>query len=187
MATQPDDVAAPAQDTVLFRLSAARMFAIMLPIMVLSALAAMTLVKWAFGTLDQPENAVGWLLPQAGVFGLVMTGSFAWRARRSPTWVRTSSAGLELASNGGDPVFLAWPDIRSAVIRRPGLLAILEVTPTDIGLAWQAGPRPDRSRVRDRSGGPAFVLEVGLLDPGPGALRAELARRRMPPPSAATS
>jgi hypothetical protein len=173
-----DRVTAP--DTVSFRSSPlyAFLFTYLLFVPVGTALWLLTDVL-----LDPADAGAGWgwvaaTAARVALTGLVVAAVPAWQAWRSPTSIRSSSAGLEIATRGGDPVFLAWPEIVSAVVRRRGVIATaLEVAPTDVDQARSAAPESDLPRMRETPNGPAYVAELGYVRPSPAALRVELARR----------
>src|SRR5689334_6877024 len=116
MSAEPDEVAAPADDTVLFHSSPVRTFAVMAGASMLAYLVVSPLVDLVLRDADDPW----WLtLIQGAVIGVLVAAAFAFSARSSlSTWVRVSSAGLELAAQGSDPVFLTRADIEHVVVRR---------------------------------------------------------------------
>ena len=73
-----------------------------------------------------------------------------------PTWIRTSSDGLEWSAAGADPRHLRWDDIAGVQVRRRFLRWVLEVTP--------AGTEQ------------VFAVDLTRVSPGPCALRAEISR-----------
>lgn len=172
MSVEPDEVAAPADDTIVFHSSPVRTFLVMTGLFMLAYLVVSPLVDMLLGADDDPW----WLtLLQAAVISLVVAGAFAFSSRGSlSTWVRVSSAGLELAAQGSDPVFLTWPDIEHVVVRRSGTRTVLEVTPVDLDRvhpvegAAVGGPAMD---------GKAFTADLTQLWPSPRTLRRELERR----------
>jgi hypothetical protein len=99
-------------------------------------------------------------------------------ARRQPGWVRSSAAGLELAASGRVPVFLPWQQVRSVAFRRRGPYTELVITPVDVTAAGYARGPGRAPRTRRRNGEQTFVVEAGLMTPGPAAMADELNRRR---------
>ena len=172
MSVAPEDVEAPADDTILFRSSPARTFAAMLVVIVIAYLAVSPLVRMVLADADDPW----WLtLIQAGVIGVLVAGAFAFSARSSlSTWVRVSSAGLELAAQGSDPVWLAWADIQHVVVRRSGARTILEVTPVDLDRVHDVEGEEAGGPAMD---GTAFTADLSQLWPGPRRLRREIEKR----------
>jgi hypothetical protein len=89
--------------------------------------------------------------------------------------LRSSVHGLDFAATGRRWVHLPWSQVASMGLRHRGPFTELVVTPTSIQAATVA-PGPGRPpRVRRR--GPAFLIDVGLMSPGPAVLLAELHRR----------
>ncbi|GIM98256.1 hypothetical protein Ato02nite_100490 [Paractinoplanes toevensis] len=69
---------------------------------------------------------------------------------------------------------IGWADITSARVRRRGPLATLEITPRDLyGLRVDL-PSRDLPRIRYRNGRPVLIIDIGIFNPGPATLRAEL-------------
>ncbi|MFG1602978.1 hypothetical protein [Actinoplanes sp. NPDC049265] len=172
MSVEPDEVAAPADDAVLFRSSPVRTFGVMAILFTLAYLVVSPLVSWLLGDDDDPWWQT---LVQAVVIAVVVAAGFAFSSRSSlATWVRVSSAGVELAAQGSDPVWLAWADIEHVVVRRSGTRTILEITPVDLDRVHPVegtdvgGPAMD---------GRAFTADLTQLWPSPRKLRRELERR----------
>jgi hypothetical protein len=178
-----DLIPAPAGDAVTFRLRRSRLWpgtALMLvPVlllvrgtfMVLTAASGLSLDAWDFA-----EAVIGVLL--AAIAGA--TGA-AIRAGRNLAWIRASAAGLELAATGRKPVFLPWSAVQSVRLRFTGPLTELLVMPTSLNAATVAAVPGRAPRVRRRLGAAAFIVDVGLMTPGPSALHAELNRRLVAP------
>ncbi|HTJ34856.1 MAG TPA: hypothetical protein VL738_16645 [Dactylosporangium sp.] len=121
---------------------------------------------------DVVSAAVGVVVFPAVVASFIM---LLWRGRLA--WVRVSAAGLELAATRRQPVLLPWSAVQTVRLRYRGPFTELLVTPTSLDAAavapiWAWAPRLHR-----RSGAPAFVVDVGMLTPGPSVLLAELDRR----------
>ena len=172
MSVEPEEVAAPADDTVLFHSSPLRTFLVMAAAIVVAYVAVSPLVDALLDSADDPW----WLtLIQAVVIGGLVAGAFAFSARSSlSTWVRVSSAGLELAAQGSDPVWLAWADIEHVVVRRAGARTLLEVTPVDLDRVHAIEGADAGAPAMD---GTAFTADLTQLWPGPRKLRRELERR----------
>jgi hypothetical protein len=180
MSTAPEQVQAPADDAVLFRSSPARTFAAVFVILLVTYLAAAPIVDLVLGG----SGGEWWpTLAQGVVVGALAAGAYAASARAAlTTWVRISSAGLELAAQGSDPILLTWPDIATVRVRRTGLRTVLDVTPVDLDRVHPvAGGGPGWPALRDTKGGPTFTADLSQVWPGPRALRRQLARRVQPP------
>lgn len=178
--TGPDDVTAPAPDAVLFRTSVPWTFGFTYLLILPFGLLSWLLVDLMLD-VDEAGTGMSWVLAtllRVAVFSVFAAAVIAWQSRRRPTWVRSSAAGVEIATRGSDPVFVGWADVISADVRRRGLVAtVLEVAPADIGRPATADPDADLPLLRDTPNGPAYVAELSSVRPGPAALRAELARR----------
>ena len=90
--------------------------------------------------------------------------------------LRSSVHGLDFAATGRRPVHLPWSEIASVGLRHRGPFTELVVTPTSMDAATETPGRGRSPRIR-RTGRPAFLIDVGLMSPGPQVLLAELHRR----------
>ncbi|WIM95890.1 hypothetical protein ACTOB_008030 [Actinoplanes oblitus] len=186
MPIAPEEVEAPAGDTVLFRSSPARTFIAVFAVLMVSYL----LVSPIVGRLARGSGDPWWVTTlQAVVVGATVAAGYSLSARAAlTTWVRVSAGGLELAAQGSDPVLLAWSDVAAVTVRRSGLRTVLEVTPVDMdavhpvqgsGAGWPAVTVTPR--------GQAFVADLTQIWPSPRALRHELTRRLHPYPKPAAT
>ncbi len=179
MALSPDEVAAPADDAVVFRSSPARAFAAVAATVAVAYLAVSPLAGILLDTGQDPW----WLTLLHGmVIGGLVAATVTLSARSSlTTWIRVSGAGLELAAQGSDPVLLAWPDVAHVVVRRAGVRTVLEVTPVDLDRVHPVDDEgPGWPTMTETATGTAFTADLTQLWPGPRALRRELARRLHP-------
>lgn len=144
----------------------------MAPVWLLVVLATAVMTVRSFGRADVVEIALKVLLgPAAGGIGAVLG------ARGRLSWVRASAAGLEFAGTRRKPVFLPWSAVRSVRLRFAGPMTELVVTPTSID-AVTVAPMPGLAPRRRRRGDvPEFLVDVGMMTPGPAALLDELNRR----------
>lgn len=92
-------------------------------------------------------------------------------------WMKSSVYGLEFAATGRRGVHLRWAAVASVGLRRWGPFTELVVTPTDMGAVTELPGPGRRPRVLRRESGSAFLIDVGLMSPGPETLLAELHRR----------
>jgi hypothetical protein len=176
MSVEPDEVAAPADDAVLFRSSPARTFAVMAALFVVAYLIVSPLVSLLLGDDGDPWWQT---LAQAAAIAIAVAGGLAFSSRSSlATWVRVSSAGVELAAQGSDPVWLAWADIEHVVVRRSGARTVLEITPLDLD---RVHPVEGEDVGGPAMNGRAFTADLTQLWPSPRKLRRELERRMHPP------
>ncbi|GIF10843.1 hypothetical protein [Actinoplanes teichomyceticus] len=181
MPIAPEDVEAPAADTVLFRSSPARTFVTVFAVLMLAYLVVSPVV----GRIARDTGDPWWVTAvQAVIVGATVAAFYSLSARAAlTTWVRVSAGGLELAAQGSDPVLLAWADVAAVTVRRSGLRTVLEVTPVDLDTVHPVqdsgvGGPP----LTETSRGPAFVADLTQIWPSPRALRRELVRRLHPYP-----
>jgi hypothetical protein len=107
MSIPPDEVAAPADDAVLFRSSPWRTFALLSGTLLVAYVIVSPLVALFLGAPDDPWWST---LGQGAVVAVVVAGGYAVTSRSAlSTWVRASSGGLELAAQGSDPVLACAP------------------------------------------------------------------------------
>jgi hypothetical protein len=176
MSIAPEQVEAPAGDTVLFRSSPVRTFGLLFGVLLITYLATAPLVSLVIGDTGDPWWST---MLQAVVIAALAAGAYAFSARSAlTTWVRISAGGLELAAQGSDPVLLAWSDIATVMIRRTGLHTVLEVTPVDLDRVHPVqGEGPGWPAMTETESGTSFTADLTQVWPGPRALRRELARR----------
>ncbi|UQU68109.1 hypothetical protein COUCH_18285 [Couchioplanes caeruleus] len=105
----------------------------------------------------------------AGVVVLV-----AWRRFG---WLKSSVRGLEFAATGRRGVHLPWSAVASLTLRRRGPFTELVVTPTSTAEVTELPGPGRRPRTVRRDARTAYVIDVGLMSPGPDVLLAELHRR----------
>jgi hypothetical protein len=92
-------------------------------------------------------------------------------------WMKSSVLGLEFAATGRRGVHLQWSSIASVALRGWGPFTELVVTPTSMAAVTELHERGWPPRVLRRESGSAFLIDVGLMSPGPKTLLAELHRR----------
>ena len=98
----------------------------------------------------------------------------AWRRLG---WLKSSVLGIEFAATGRRGVHLPWPAVASVGLRRWGPFTELVVTPTDMAAVRELSGPGRRPRILRRAAGPVFLIDVGMMSPGPETLLAELHRR----------
>ncbi|MBO3740422.1 hypothetical protein [Actinoplanes flavus] len=175
MSLTPEEVRAPARDAVVFRSSRARTFVVVFAVLMAAYLVVSPLVDWIAGGTGDPWWVVGL---QAALIGAGFAGAYAVSARAAlNTWVRVSSAGLELASQDSDPIMLDWGDIVAVVFRRDGLRTVLEVLPAGMDRVHPVqGGAVGGPALADSPRGPVFTADLTQIWPGPRKLRREIAR-----------
>lgn len=90
-------------------------------------------------------------------------------------WLHSSAHGLEFAATGRRGVAIGWSGVAAVALRHRGVFTELVVTPTGPDAVTElpgAGRRPRRR-------GDSYLVDIGLMSPGPRTLLAEL-HRRMP-------
>jgi hypothetical protein len=88
-------------------------------------------------------------------------------------WLHSSVHRLEFAATGRRAVSMPWSAVASVALRHRGVFTELVVTPSSPDAVTVL---PGRGR-RPRTSRDAYVVDVGLMSPGPAVLLAELHRR----------
>jgi hypothetical protein len=98
----------------------------------------------------------------------------AWRRLG---WLHSSVHGIEFAATGRQAVHLPWSAVSSVALRHRGPFTELIITPRSAEFA-EVLPGPGRRpRTRVRGAETVYLVDVGLMSPGPPTLLAELHRR----------
>ncbi|MEV4642600.1 hypothetical protein AB0J80_35175 [Actinoplanes sp. NPDC049548] len=92
-------------------------------------------------------------------------------------WLKSSVRGLEFGATGRRGVHVPWSAVASVGLRRWGPFTELVITPSATSAVTELPGPGRRPRMLRRDSGPAFVVDVGLMSPGPDVLLAELHRR----------
>lgn len=173
----PRQVIGPADDTAIFFQPRAMVFVTMLWVIALAwavgrglyllVLLAVGIHPTAGDIVTIAESML--LVPAVGAAVILLA---AWNRFG---WLRTSVHTLDFAATGRRSISLPWSAVASVTLRHSGAFTELVVTPTTMD-AVTVGPGPGR-RPRTRRGGNAFLVDVGLMSPGPDTLLAELHRR----------
>ncbi|BCJ56431.1 hypothetical protein Asp14428_79060 [Actinoplanes sp. NBRC 14428] len=167
------------EDATTFFQPRAMVFVTMLWVIALGSLACVLLillVALALGvrpTAGDLVRAVEALLivPVAGA-GLIVLA--AWNRFG---WLKSSIRGLEFGATGRRGVHLPWSAVAAVGLRRWGPFTELVITPSTMTAVTELPGPGRRPRLLRRDSGPAFLLDVGLMSPGPDVLLAELHRR----------
>lgn len=88
-------------------------------------------------------------------------------------WLHSSVHGLKFAATGRKAVGLPWSAVAAVALRHRGVFTELVVTPSAPN-AVTVAPGPGR---RPRISGDSYIVDVGLMSPGPAVLLTELHRR----------
>lgn len=175
----PPQVIAPADDTALFFQPRGLVFVTML--WVIAAAWAVcrglyVVILLAFGIRPTAGDIVTiaeslLLVPAVGAAVILLA---AWNRFG---WLRTSVHTLEFAATGRKAISLPWSAVASVALRHRGVFTELVVTPTSLAAVTVAAGPGRRPRMRRRGSDDAFLVDVGLMSPGPRTLLAELHRR----------
>jgi hypothetical protein len=169
-----DQVLGPDDDTVTFFQPRAMVFVTML--WVVTAVWALTLalfaaVRFALGIPSGPGDLTRYL-EVALIVPVVFTALILLVAWRRLGWLHSSMRGLDFAATGRRAVHVPWAGVGEVRLRGWGPFTELVVVPVDDQFAVVGGSgRPPRMR------GKAYLVDVGLMSPGPQVLLAELHRR----------
>jgi hypothetical protein len=136
------------------------------------SLALFVLLRVVLG--DPPEAGdIVTYLELALVVPVVFSALILLVAWRRFGWLHSSVHGLDFAATGRKPVHIPWSGVAAVGLRHRGAFTELVVTPIAPDFPV-VGAGPGR-RPRMRRG--AYLVDVGLMSPGPDVLLAELHRR----------
>jgi hypothetical protein len=176
---QPHPLLGPTEDTVTFIQPRGMVFVTML--WVIAAAWAVCrglylLVLLSFGirptAADITTVAESLLLvPAVGACVIIL---LAWNRLG---WLHSSVHGIEFAATGRKSVSLPWSAVASVGLRHAGPFTELVVIPVTDHAAVVPGGPGRRPRMRRRGAEVAYLVDVGLMSPGPETLLAELHRR----------
>lgn len=174
-----DQVLGPADDTVTFFQPRAMVYVTMLWVTAAVwgvALVLHILIRLAIGDEITAGQLVTYLelglITPAVVTALILL--VAWRRLG---WLHSSMHGLDFAATGRKPVHLPWAGVATVSLRHRGPFTELVVTPVAEDFATVGDAPGRRPRTRRRGGEVAYLVDVGLMSPGPNVLLAELHRR----------
>lgn len=170
-----DQVLGQAEDTVSFFQPRAMVYVTML--WVVAAVWTVCLVLFVLLRLvlgDPPEAGdIVTYLELALIVPVVFSALILLVAWRRFGWLHSSVHGLDFAATGRKPVHIPWSGVATVGLRHRGAFTELVVTPVAPDFPV-VGSGPGR-RPRMRRG--AYLVDVGLMSPGPDVLLAELHRR----------
>ena len=179
MTDHVDQVLGPTDDTVSF-IQARGMFFVT-SLWVLAAawvpmLAAYLLIKIAAGHRPDASDIVIYI--EAAMIVPAITASVlmlvVWQRLG---WLHSSVHGIDFAATGRRAVHIPWSGIGSVALHGRGPFTELVVTPVGEDYATHLDGPGGAPRVRRRGAEIAYVVDVGLMSPGPDVLLAELHRR----------
>ena len=170
-----EPVIGPADDATVFVQPRGMVFVTMLWVIAAGWSACLVLalpLLWAFGVRPDAGHIVTiaeslLLVPAVGAgVGLLAV----WRR---PGRLHSSVHGLEFAATGRRAVALPWSAVAAVGLRRRGVftdLVVTSVAPDAVTVVPGPGRRPRRR-------GDSFLVDIGLMSPGPRIVLAELHRR----------
>ncbi|NMO55532.1 hypothetical protein HH310_30650 [Actinoplanes sp. TBRC 11911] len=169
-----DQVLGPDDDTVTFFQPRAMVFVTMLWVVTAVwalALALFAAVRLALGIPSGAGDLIRYL-EVALIVPMVFTALILLVAWRRLGWLHSSMRGLDFAATGRRAVHVPWAGVGEVRLRGWGPFTELVVTPVDdqFAVVGDSGRSP---RMRGR----AYLVDVGLMSPGPRVLLAELHRR----------
>jgi hypothetical protein len=174
-----DQVLGPADDTVTFFQPRAMVYVTMLWVIAAVWIVCLGLyagVRLALG--DTPSvNEIITYAELALIVPPVLAGLILLLAWRRLGWLHSSMHGIDFAATGRRPVHLPWAGVGTVSLQRWGPFTELVVTPADADFAVEGDGPGRRPRTRRRGGETAYLVDVGLMSPGPAVLLAELHRR----------
>jgi hypothetical protein len=171
-----DQVLGPADDTVTFFQARAMVFVTMLWVIAavwVTALAVHLMLRFATGTAPT-GTAIVTYLEAALIVPVVLAAAILLLAWRRLGWLHSSMQGLDFAATGRKSVHLPWAGVAAVSLRGWGPFTELLVTPVSEDFATIGDAPGRRPRMRRRGGEVAYVVDVGLMSPGPEVLLAEL-------------
>jgi hypothetical protein len=174
-----DQVLGPADDTVTFFQPRAMVFVTTLWVSAAVwtvCLGLLLLIRVAIGQPPTAEDLVTGV-EQALIVPVVIAAAILLVAWRRFGWLHSSMHGLDFAATGRKPVHIPWAGVATVTLRHRGPFRELVVTPVAEDFASVGDGPGRRPRMRRRGGEVAYLVDVGLMSPGPDVLLAELHRR----------
>lgn len=174
-----DQVLGPADDTVTFFQPRAMVYVTMLWVIAavwVVSLSLHILIRLAVGDHLTGDDVVLYL-EVALIVPVVLAAVVLLVAWKRLGWLHSSMHGLDFAATGRKPVHLPWAGVGAVSLRHWGPFTELVVTPVapDFATVGDGPGRPPRTR--KRGGEVSYLVDVGLMSPGPSVLLAELHRR----------
>ena len=174
-----DQVLGPADDTVTFFQPRAMVYVTMLWVIAAvwaTFLGLHVLIRLAVGDSLTGGDIVTYA-EVALIVPVVLAALILLLAWRRLGWLHSSMRGLDFAATGRKPVHLPWAGVATVALRHRGPFTELVVTPVAPDFATVGDAPGRRPRLRRRGGEVSYLVDVGLMSPGPEVLLAELHRR----------
>ena len=171
-----DQVLGPADDTVTFFQPRAMVYVTMLWIVAVVWVPCVVVYALLRSGLGAQPDVVA-CVEAALIVPPVLAALILLAAWRRLGWLHSSMHGLDFAATGRRPVHLPWGGVGTVTLRGRGPFTELVVTPVEEDFAEVGDGPGGRPRLRRRGGEVAYLVDVGLMSPGPAVLLAELHRR----------
>jgi hypothetical protein len=170
-----DQVLGPTDDTVTFFQPRAMVYVTMLWVVAAVWSVCLVLFLLVRVVLSDPPAAADIVtyLELALIVPVIFSALILLVAWRRFGWLHSSIHGLDFAATGRKPVHIPWSGVATVGLRHRGPFTELVVTPREADFAV-VGSAPGR---RPRKRGDSYLVDVGLMSPGPDVLLAELHRR----------
>jgi hypothetical protein len=179
MADHVDQVLGPTDDTVSFFQARGMFYVTALWVLAaawLPMLLITLLVRMAAGYRPRVADIVV-LAESTLIVPAVAAAALMLLVWRRLGWLHTSVHGLDFAATGRRPIHLPWSGIAAVALHGRGPFTELVITPIAEDYANELPGKGGPPRVRRRGGEFAYIIDVGLMSPGPEVLLAELHRR----------
>jgi hypothetical protein len=179
VASAEHPVLGPLDDTVTFFQPRGEVFVTMLWVIAAGwavCRGVLVLILLAMGSPPVAADIPG-LASSLLIVPLVATSVIVLAAWNSFGRLHSSMHGIEFAATGRKAIRLPWSAVAAVALRHRGPFTELVVTPSDPSLAEVLPGRGRRPRVRRRGNEIAYLVDVGLMSPGPATLLAEIHRR----------
>jgi hypothetical protein len=174
-----DQVLGPADDTVTFFQPRAMVYVTMLWVIAAVWVVCLGLHLLIRVALGDPPTAGGLVtyVEIALIVPVVLAAAILLLAWRRFGRLHSSMHGLDFAATGRKSIHLPWAGVATVALRHWGPFTELVVTPVAEDFATVGDGPGRRPRMRRRGGEVAYLVDVGLMSPGPKVLLAELHRR----------
>ncbi|BCY12465.1 hypothetical protein [Actinoplanes sp. L3-i22] len=179
MTSHVDQVLGPSDDTVSFIQPRAMFFVTVLWVVAAAwvlILGFYLVLAVVFGARPGPEDIVVYA-EIAMIVPMIASAVVLLVLYRRLGWLHTSVHGIDFAATGRKPVHLPWSGIASVGLHGRGPFTELVVTPIGDDYAQVLDGPGFAPRTRRRGEERSYVVDVGLMSPGPDVLLAELHRR----------
>ncbi|KUL39580.1 MULTISPECIES: hypothetical protein [Actinoplanes] len=179
MTSHVDQVLGPADDTVSFIQPRGMVYVTTLWVAAAGwtvVLAVYLLCSLLFGARPGAAD-IAFYAESALIVPVIVAAAVLLVLYRRLGWLHTSVHGIDFAATGRKAVHLPWSGIASVGLHGWGPFTELVITPIDADYAQVIEGPGLAVRMRHRGAETSYVIDVGLMSPGPEVLLAELHRR----------